>query len=260
MTKPGIRAVFLDMDGTLISFKTHRIAKSVFDSLSKLKEKGIRLFIATGRGKDGLGVLEGFPFDGYITLNGQFCFTDDEVLYENTLNPSSVELLLREIEKDPVPVGFQLREERVFNFRNALVDEIHAITNNDDAPAGDISGIASKPIYQCMVFMDEEKEKELLKKLPDCHSARWYPTFFDLSPKGGTKVKGMDRFLSHFHIPLEESLAIGDGGNDLEMIMHAGIGCAMKESNPVLFDHADYVCSDVEEEGVTDCFRHYGLL
>ena len=73
-------------------------------------------------------------------------------------------------------------------------------------------------------------------------------------------MKGMDRFLSHFHIPLEESLAVGDGGNDLEMIMHAGYSCAMKESNPVLFDHADYVCSDVEEEGVTDCFRHYGLL
>jgi len=260
MSSPKIRAVFLDMDGTLISFKTHRIAPEVFAALSALKKKGVRLFIATGRGRDGLDVLEGFPFDGYITLNGQLCFTESEVLYENTLSPSSVELLLEEMQRDPVPVGYQLRDERIFSFRNELVDEIHRITNNDDAPAGDITGIEKLPVYQCMVFMDREREKELMKKLPDCHSARWYPTFFDLSPKGGTKVKGIDLFLNHYGIPLEESLAIGDGGNDLEMIMHVRFGAAMKNADPVLFDHADYVCADVDEEGVVDCFRHYGML
>ena len=77
-----IRAVFFDIDGTLMSLQTRTIPDGVFEALHALKEKGIRLFIATGRGKDGLKVLADFPFDGYITLNGQFCYdADDTVNY-----------------------------------------------------------------------------------------------------------------------------------------------------------------------------------
>ena len=80
-----IKAIFFDIDGTLASFKTHQIPLQTFDALTKLQEKGIKLFIATGRGKDGLFVLNNFPFDGYITLNGQYCYTKDELIYENTI-------------------------------------------------------------------------------------------------------------------------------------------------------------------------------
>ena len=256
-----IRAVFFDIDGTLTDFSTHEIPDRVFEVLHALQEKGVRLFIATGRGKDGLFVLKQYPFDGYITLNGQFCFCQDgEVIYENTIPPEAIRLLLKELEKDPVPCGFQLRDERIFNYRNELVDEIHAITQNDDAPAGDITGIEDKPVYQCMIFMDKEKERSLLSRLPGCRSARWYPTFFDLSPEGGTKVLGIDRFLARFGIPLSETMAFGDGGNDLEMIQHVGIGVAMGNADEELKNAADYVTAASGEGGIEQALRHYGLL
>ena len=256
-----IRAIFFDIDGTLTDFDTHRIPPRVFEVLSELQKKGIRLFIATGRGKDGLSVLEEFPFDGYITLNGQFCFCNDgEVIYENTISPQAIRILLDELKNDPVPCGFQLRDERVFNFRNELVDEIHAITLNDSAPAGDITDIDAKPVYQVMIFMNEEKERQLLSRLPGCRSARWYPTFFDLSPEGGTKVLGMDLFLNRFGIPLEECMAFGDGGNDLEMICHAGIGVAMGNSGEELKNAADYVTASSGNGGIEQALRRYGIL
>ena len=68
-----IQAIFFDIYGTLVSFKTHTIPSSAIHALQQLQKKGILLFIATGRGKDGLGCLGDFPFDGYITLNGQYC-------------------------------------------------------------------------------------------------------------------------------------------------------------------------------------------
>ena len=52
-----IKAIFFDIDGTLASFKTHQIPKQTLTALKKLQQKGIKLFIATGRGKDGLDVL-----------------------------------------------------------------------------------------------------------------------------------------------------------------------------------------------------------
>ena len=44
-----IKAIFFDIDGTLVSFKTHSIPKSTLYALDLLKKKGIKIFIATGR-------------------------------------------------------------------------------------------------------------------------------------------------------------------------------------------------------------------
>ena len=80
-----IKAIFFDIDGTLVSFKNHQIPASTIESLKKLKEKGIKIFVATGRGKDGLDILDEIEFDGYITLNGQYCYVDNQIIYENTI-------------------------------------------------------------------------------------------------------------------------------------------------------------------------------
>ncbi len=256
-----IRAIFFDIDGTLTDFSTHAVPSRVFECLKELQAQGIRLIIATGRAPDGLSVLNGFPFDGYITMNGQYCYTaDQKVIYENTIDAASIRMLLQELERHPVPCGFQMKEERIFNFRNELVDEIHAITQNDDAPAGDVSHIDEQPIYQCMIFMNEADEKKLLEQMPECRSARWYPTFFDLSPKGGTKVKGIERFLAYYGISRNETMAFGDGGNDLEMIRYAEIGIAMGNAGAELKKEADYVTSGSGEGGIEQALLRYGLL
>ena len=76
-----IKAIFFDIDGTLVSFKNNQIPASTIESLKKLKEKGIKIFVATGRGKDGLDILDEIEFDGYITLNGQYCYVDNQIIY-----------------------------------------------------------------------------------------------------------------------------------------------------------------------------------
>lgn len=44
-----IKALFFDIDGTLVSFKTHQIPESTVEALTLAKEKGIKVFISTGR-------------------------------------------------------------------------------------------------------------------------------------------------------------------------------------------------------------------
>ena len=64
-----IKAIFFDIDGTLVSFKTHTIPQSTQNALKQLREKGIKIFIATGRPKVlMLEAVGDFPFDGYSTL------------------------------------------------------------------------------------------------------------------------------------------------------------------------------------------------
>ena len=71
-----IKAVFFDIDGTLVSFKTHVVPKSTLHAIELLKKKGIKVFIATGRHRrsiNNLGDLPGSsnPSDrGYLWKDG----------------------------------------------------------------------------------------------------------------------------------------------------------------------------------------------
>ena len=65
-----IKAVFFDIDGTLVSFKTHKLPDSTVRALDLLREKGIKVFIATGRQLQSINNLGTQEFDGYVTLKG----------------------------------------------------------------------------------------------------------------------------------------------------------------------------------------------
>ena len=51
LTKQMVKAIFFDIDGTLVSFQTHTVPESTREALRLLREKGIKVFIATGRPK-----------------------------------------------------------------------------------------------------------------------------------------------------------------------------------------------------------------
>lgn len=252
-----IKAIFFDIDGTLVSFQTHQIPDSTRRTLQKLKEKGVLLFVATGRSKGGLEVLSGIPFDGYITLNGQYIYTrENEIIYENTIPSEDIEILLQELKTKPFPCGFTTKDGKFYNFRDQRVEELHRMTHNDGESAGDLRQI-EHGVYQVQAFLNQEEEKELLQKMKHCTSARWYPTFTDISPIGGTKVLGMDRFAERFGFTMAETMAFGDGGNDASMVGHAGIGIAMGNGTEELKHCADYITDDVDHDGIPNAVQYY---
>lgn len=256
-----IKAIFFDIDGTLVSYKTHEIPQSTVNALYQLKKNGIKVFIATGRGKDGLAVLNDFPFDGYITLNGQYCYIDpNHKIYENTIVKEDLQALLKYLEKDAFPCGFTEENTKYFNYRDQRVDDLHAITHNDDHPAGDCRHVVDHKVYQVMCFVDEEQEKELLKVMPHCIASRWYPTFCDVSPIGGTKQLGIDKFLEYYHLDLSETMAFGDGGNDKAMLNHVAVSVAMGNANEDLKEIATYVTDSVDNDGIYNALKHFQLI
>lgn len=63
-----------------------------------------------------------------------------------------------------------------------------------------------------------------MQALPECEATRWNPLFTDVVPVGGNKSIGMEKILAYFGISREETMAFGDGGNDIPMLEYAGIG------------------------------------
>ena len=84
-----IKALFFDIDGTLVSFKTHEIPVSTIEALTAAKAKGIHIFISTGRPRVIINNLSALQernlIDGYITMNGAYCFVEDTVIYKSPI-------------------------------------------------------------------------------------------------------------------------------------------------------------------------------
>ena len=101
-----IKAMFFDVDGTLVSFRTHRATAAMADALQQLHRRGVKLFISTGRHPRMLQYLRDlFPFDGWVTMSGQFCYCGDQVIHRNpTLRMITATM------DDLVPMGQQLLE------------------------------------------------------------------------------------------------------------------------------------------------------
>ena len=73
---------------------------------------------------------------------------------------------------------------------------------------------------------------------------------------GITKATGMDIVMEHYGLDIAESVAIGDGANDIEMVEHAGLGIAMGNASSDLLAVADYITDDVEADGLRKAVEH----
>ena len=256
-----IKAIFFDVDGTLVSLHTHAVPRSTLDALARLREKGIKLFVATGRPTVMLSHVEKiFPFDGWVTLNGQYCYCGDRVLRSCPMERQAVEELVSAARGNAFSCMLIESQDFYINYidehtRRYLVDlEIPV------PPVKDISRALDHDVFQANAFLTRDTEHLLLDQAPHIKVTRWHPDFLDVLPSSGGKDRGMDAVLEHFGLTPEESMAFGDGENDLSMLLHAGIGVAMGEANELLKEQADYVTGSVDGDGILRALEHFGIL
>ena len=97
-----IKAVFFDIDGTLVPWKSGRIPASVFESVAALRRKGILCFVATGRSPFEISaghLIDGLDFDGYLLNNGELGVdADGTVFYRCPVDPDDLARLLDWVE------------------------------------------------------------------------------------------------------------------------------------------------------------------
>src|SRR5699024_6608962 len=100
-----VKAIFFDIDGTLLSFKTNRVPESTVRAFQRLKADGIKLFIATGRPLKDIKNLDPLSFDGFVTMNGAYCVdANHKVLYKGVIPRSDINALFQyQKEKEKFP-------------------------------------------------------------------------------------------------------------------------------------------------------------
>ena len=170
-----IKAVFFDIDGTLLSHKTNSVPASAVRALEMLREKGILTFIATGRHLPELRKLrplEGLEFDGMVTLNGQYCFDRRGLIYHCPIDSRDIATLLDFLKENPYPCILVEEDQMYINFHNARVEKVQAMIHSEMPPIGDLSRGYTHPIYQIILYMNDQ-ERTALPPMPGIKFTSW---------------------------------------------------------------------------------------
>lgn len=255
-----IKAVFFDVDGTLLSHRQNKVPDSTRRALAKLQARGIQTIVATGRHMSeysGLPVND-IPFDGYLTLNGQLLLDSERKVYAGTaIDGGEMQVLAGIFNAKRIPFVLIGENNRYINYVDSTVIKTQAETKGTVPDIGDYNG---EKIYQILAFVPERQKKLLDNLLDECSITSWNDTGIDIIPREGGKSSGIRKYLDGHGFDRSEIMAFGDGENDMDMLSYAGIGVAMGNASDAVKAAADYVTADVDDDGIEKALIHFGLI
>ena len=256
-----IKAAFFDIDGTLVSFRTHRVPDSAMKTLHALRAGGVKTFLSTGRNGDSTRFLmDTGLFDGEILINGQLCEYQGMGIFENPVSEADIEIAVEGARRGDFTLGFLSGHESFVVRVNDFVERACSYANMAVPRLADPEEAFKFPIYQIHCYGAPGVEDELLRRTSGLTSTRWSPNFADVFPAGGGKDRGIEALCRHLGIRREETIAFGDGENDISMLEYAGIGVAMGNSSDRVKASADHVTASVDEDGLASAVEHFAHL
>ncbi|MDP4109895.1 MAG: Cof-type HAD-IIB family hydrolase [Bacillota bacterium] len=259
-----IKAVFVDIDGTLTDLKTNIIPESAKEAVSAARKRGVLVCVASGRhtrAKEESEAIRDMEFDAYVSLNGQICYLPDgKVYHKNRLDDHDVRIVVDFAKSTPFPCVFATLNNLFASFIDDRLINAYGsvgITLPETMP---IDEIVKNEIFMICPLIDTELESLILSKLGRCEITRWFPLSADIVAKNGGKHIGLQKTLELFNIDISESIAFGDSSNDITMLKSAGIGVAMGGSAKEVLAAADYIAPPVSEDGLYKTFLKFGII
>jgi Cof subfamily protein (haloacid dehalogenase superfamily) len=254
------KLIFFDIDGTLLD-GNKRLPSSTIEAISTLKEKGHEVAIATGRAPFMYRqIREKLNITSYISFNGQYIVSDNEVFYKNPILKSEIENLRKHATSNDHPLVYMDHE----GMKVSHQEHPHVIKSMEDLkinpPEFGPEYYMEREIYQALIYCEANNEEQYITNYENLHFIRWHQYSTDVLPKGGSKGVGLEKLAKHYNIKQEDVIAFGDGLNDIEMLEYAGIGVGMGNGHPKALQAADFVTDSPEENGIYHALKKLALI
>lgn len=259
------KALFFDVDGTLIQEFNGEIPESAAAAIAEARRKGHLVFINSGRPYCYLGpVKDMVEADGYVCGCGTYVIAEGKLLYSHRI-PHERGL---QIKKDIRHYGFEgileSAEACYFPSETSRIPEVEQI-REVIAAEGIVSPCGwDEECYdydKFCILADETSDREgLFKALePDIEVIDRGSNFYECVPAGHSKATGIELVLKHYGIPLEDAYVFGDSTNDLAMFEYAENCILMAHHDKELEPYATFVTKSVEEDGIAYAMKELGL-
>lgn len=272
-----VRLVAFDLDGTLFNDKKE-ITPETVRTLEQAASMGVEIVPATGRFWGAVPEnLKALDFVRYaITLNGAAIFDvkASKTIAEFTIPIERAETFCHVSDGLSVIYDFvaggkgymrrdfheRLDEVMIGAWQSKIVRDMRSPVDDVYETLKAHNGVQKMQIYT----LNKELRANLLKALPvvfpDMLFTSSVPNNIEINDTRANKGRALEFIAGLVGVPIESTLAFGDGLNDISMIERAGIGAAMSNACPEILAAADYVAPDNNNNGVAEgikrfCFR-----
>lgn len=269
------RAVFLDVDGT---YADHGLVPAGHvRAVRAARARGHLVLLCTGRPVSMLpeSILAA-GFDGLVASAGAYAEVEGTVLVDRRFPRDLASRTIEALERHravyvleakeslyvPPAAEPRLRDILLEHFRHApggrttgssaILDSLRA-----DPPA---AGFAKVSVFDSAIPVRGIAEEigggvDVVEN----SIAQEGRNAGEVFQRGISKADGVAAVIEHFGLAREDTIAVGDGANDLEMLAFAGIGVAIEGSAPALLAVADVTVPGPREEGLVAAFATLGL-
>jgi Cof subfamily protein (haloacid dehalogenase superfamily) len=254
----GYRLIALDIDGTIRkadyppSERTHR-------AIEAAKEAGAVVTLVTGRmfrsalaATSELNITSPIvSFQGVHVAHPKTA----EVLYHLPLEPHMSIRALDELDGWPREILAYIGDDVYANVLTPWVEAYSERNKGGVQVVSDLRTLAADRPTRLAVLGDENEIGDLDARLSaaldgELYVTRSLPTLCEILHPDGGKHRGLQWLAGHLGIPREQTVACGNGYEDVEMLRWAGLGVASDEAVPKAKEAADVVARPIEEDGV----------
>lgn len=277
MVNEMVRAIFLDIDGTLRDERTG-VPESAVEAIRMCRRKGIQVVICTGRNMAAIQPdVSRIETDGIIAGGGCLILMGGRVQKISFFQNEEMRALLGALWEKHLPFSMESQETIFMNRAAAewlkldFEAKMRGLEPKERERRGRENGICYESTletyraerdcihkiclwipraYACELTALAEKLGTVAQQNEILRGSLKGWTYLELLPPGCSKGTAIREWCGCRGIRLCETLSFGDGKNDIDMLRTTGIGVAMKNGDEELKQYASAVCEAASEDGI----------
>ena len=267
--KKDIKLIAFDIDGTIITDDL-KVLKETKEIIKKLKEKGIKIVLCTGRTFNGfywiredLGLVD---FDDYsITCTGAFVRKNatGKALIKKVLTKEEIEFISSKLDDNRIDLTIHTRD---ILYNKAKNPNDHFLNDQEKMrmpwlryeTLDDLDGDLGRVCF--------ESDTEILDEFEKRHKADFEKTYkymrndiniIEVLNKDAGKSESLKDLAKLLDIEMENVMYFGDGANDVKSIKASGVGIAMGNGRSAAKEAADFVIGHNNEPSLANFLKEY---
>lgn len=262
----NIKAIFIDLDGTLMNNKKE-ISFYTKEVIKKIVNKGIYVIITSGRtNKFSVEASKSCNASNIvISSNGSlvYDYKIDKIIFENKFSDKLIEKLWDLSKQMDVLCTYngvfkRYKMNRIVN--NNYVNDALIINSIEEIKEIITQVVISSPFYDKVLKVKEylDKEDEIEISNTNIYNNISDNYFIDVTIKGANKGNGINKVLEYLNIDKKDTMCFGDQINDCSMFLKCNVKIAMRNGNDILKEKADYITKySNDEDGVAKFLDEY---
>lgn len=265
MMNKRTKALFFDIDGTLMSEKTGKVPDSAKQALMRARQRGHLVFINTGRvyahTKDIRAEIE---LDGCLCGCGTYILAEGRVLYSYAIPRERGIQIKKDIDECGLDGALEAIEGCYVHKTVSRFPEVErlkeAIRQSGAAGLYDWEDDCYEFSKFYLASDEKSRSRELFGRMKDIEVIDREDGYYECVPRGHSKATAMDQVLKHYGISKDDAYVFGDSSNDLTMFQYATNCVLMGQHSDVLLPYATFETKDVEDDGIAYAMKELGII